>query len=304
MAKNYFDRYIWLIDVINRHGHIPFSEISYLWARSPLNKLGENYLPERTFHNHRQAILDTFGIEIKCDRSLGYYLANGDDLEGDEVRQWLLESLSMSNLLNETRDMRDRILFEKIPSSQKWLSVIVNAMRDGKAVEITYQGYWRSHPSIFKTYPYCLKLFKQRWYMLAASEGSDQPWIYALDERMHGAVQTEESYKVPKKFNAERFFADYYGVIVGTDKKPQEVKIRVANDQVSFFDSLPLHHSQQKLADESDEHTSVYRYHLAPSYDFKQEILSHGPSVEVLTPIEFREEVKNDIKEMAKQYGL
>lgn len=25
MAKNYFDRYIWLIDVINRHGHIMMS---------------------------------------------------------------------------------------------------------------------------------------------------------------------------------------------------------------------------------------------------------------------------------------
>jgi len=304
MAKNYFDRYVWLIDVINRHGHIPLGEISYLWARSPLNKMGENYLPERTFHNHRQAILDTFGIEIKCDRTLGYYIANSEGLEGDEVRQWLLESLSLSNLLNETKDMRDRILFEKIPSSLKWLSVVVNAMRDGKAVKITYQGYWRSHPSTFTTYPYCLKLFKQRWYMLATSEGSDKPWIYALDERMHIAVQTEESYKVPKKFNADRFFADYYGVIVGTECEPQEVKIRVANDQVSFFDSLPLHHSQVKLEDESDEHYTMYRYHLAPSLDFKQEILSHGPSVVVVSPKEFRDEIAEDVLHIASHYGL
>ena len=304
MAKNYFDRYVWLIDVINRHGHIPFNEISYLWAHSPLNKLGENYLPERTFHNHRQAILDTFGIEIKCDRSLGYYIANSDDLEGDEVRQWRLESLSMSNLLNETKEMRDRILFERIPSSQKWLSVIVNAMRDGKAVEITYQGYGRNHPSTFTTYPYCLKLFKQRWYMLASSEGSDKPWIYALDERMHNAVQTDESYKVPKKFNADRFFADCFGIIVGADWEPQEVKIRVTQDQAAYFDSLPLHHSQQKLEDESDEQYVVYRYYLAPSYDFKQELLSHGPSVEVLAPEQFRQEVMNDIAKMAFRYRM
>ncbi|MBR5056009.1 MAG: WYL domain-containing protein, partial [Bacteroidales bacterium] len=98
-------------DTINRHGHISFSDISYLWARSPLNKLGENYLPERTFHNHRQAILDTFGIEIKCDRSLGYYIANSEDLEDDGIRQWMLNSLSLSNMMNECRDLRDRILF-------------------------------------------------------------------------------------------------------------------------------------------------------------------------------------------------
>ena len=45
-------------------------------------RFGEE-LYERTFHNHREAILDTFGIEIKCDRSLGYYIANSEDLEGD-----------------------------------------------------------------------------------------------------------------------------------------------------------------------------------------------------------------------------
>lgn len=304
MAKNYFDRYVWLIDLINRHGHIPFKEISYLWAQSSLNTLGENYLPERTFHNHREAILDTFGIEIKCDRSLGYYIANSDDLEGDGIRRWLLESLSMNNLLNETKDMRDRVLFEKIPSSQKWLPVIVNAMRDGKAVEITYQSFTREEPDTFKAKPYCLKLFKQRWYMLAKSEGKDEPRIYALDERMLNVVQTSQSYKLPAKFNAEKFFADYFGIIVGTDNKPRTVKIRVAKDQEKYFDSLPLHDSQKKIEEESDEFYSIYRYHLAPTFDFKQELLSRGPAVEVLEPKDFREEIMDDIAKMASRYMM
>ena len=54
--------------------------------RGALNDTGEE-LYERTFHNHREAILETFGIEIKCDRILGYYIANSDDLEGDGIRQ-------------------------------------------------------------------------------------------------------------------------------------------------------------------------------------------------------------------------
>ncbi len=304
MAKNYFDRYVWLIDVINRHGHISFKDISYLWSRSPLNTVGENYLPERTFHNHREAIFDTFGIEIKCDRSLGYYIANSDDLEADGIRQWLLESLSMNNLLNETKDMRDRILFEKIPSSQKWLPVIVNAMRDGKVIEMTYQSFWKDEPCTYKAKPYCLKLFKQRWYMLAKSEGKDEPRIYALDERMINVVQTDQDYKLPAKFNAEKFFAEYFGIIVGTDWEPQEVKIRVVNDQVKYFDTLPLHDSQRKVPEESNDQYTVYRYHLAPTFDFKQELLSHGPDVTVLSPADFREEIIEDVRNMAANYGL
>ena len=302
MAKNYFDRYVWLIDTINRRGPIPFKEISYLWSRSSTNTLGESYLPERTFHNHREAILDTFGIEIKCDRSTGYYIANGADEEANGVRKWLLESLSMNNLLNETKDMRDRILFEKIPSSQKWLPVIVNAMRDGKVVEITYQSFWRDEPSAFKVEPYCLKLFKQRWYMLAKSEGKDEPWVYALDERMLNIIPTDLDYKLPAKFNAEKFFADYFGIIVGTDYEPTEVRIRVAKDQEKYIDTLPLHDSQRKVEAESNEDYTVYRYHLATTFDFKQEILSRGPAVTVLSPEYFRQEVLDDIKNMVSNY--
>jgi len=304
MAKNYFDRYVWLIDVINRHGHITKKEIDDLWYRSPLNERRDKTIPERTFHNHREAILDTFGIELKCDRTLGYYIANSEDLEGDSIREWLLSSMSMNNLLKEGCDMRDRILFERIPSSQKWLSLIVNTMRDNKAIEVTYQSFWREEPTTFTAYPYCLKLFKQRWYMLAKSEGKDEPRVYSLDERMIDIKTTDEKYKLPAKFNAEQFFSEYFGIIVGTDWEPQEVKIKVENDQVKYFDSLPLHDSQRKVAEESNENYTVYRYHLAPTFDFKQELLSRGPAVQVLAPEAFRLEVMDDVAAMAKNYGL
>ena len=304
MAKNYFDRYVWLIDVINRHKYISKQEIDDLWSRSPLNEKRDKELPERTFHNHREAIFDTFGIEITCDRTLGYYIAKSDDIKSDGLRQWLLSILSMNNLLKESRGIRDRILFEKIPSSQRWLSVIMNAMRDGKVIEMTYQSFWRDEPNTFKAQPYCLKLFKQRWYVLAQSEGKKEPWVYALDERMIEVQITDEDFKLPVKFDAEKFFSEYFGIVVGTDWEPQEIKIKVVNNQVKYFDSLPLHDSQRKVAEESDDEYTVYCYHLAPTYDFKQELLRYGPDVEVLAPEAFRLDVMEDVAAMARNYGL
>ena len=298
MAKNYFNRYVWLIDTINRHGHISREEISRLWKRSSLNDTGEE-LYERTFHNHREAILDTFGIEIKCDRSLGYYIANSDDLEGDGIRQWLLESLSMNNLLNESSDMRDRILFEKIPSSQKWLPVIVNAMRDKKTVELTYQSFTRKEPSTFTAHSYCLKLFRQRWYMLARSEDYDKPRVYSLD-RIIDAHQSRQGLKRPKSFDAKSFFDNYFGIIIGTDRKPCEILLKVDESQVKYFDSLPLHESQRKV--EVTNEYSIYSYHFAPTFDFEQEVLSHSPFVEVISPEYFRDEIRADLQKALERY--
>lgn len=303
MAKNYFDRYVWLLNVINDYGPITFKEISRRWAYSQANTYGESYLPERTFHNHRVAILETFGIEIKCDRALGYYIANRDDLNGDGVREWLLSSLSLNNLLNECRDMKNRILFERIPSSQKWLMTIVTAMRDKKAITITYQSFWRDKSFTFAAYPYCLKLFKQRWYMLAASDGTDDLRIYSLDERMTNVEVTDEVFEIPSDFDSEEFFSNYFGVIIGTDWEPQIIKIKVVNDQVKYFDTLPLHASQQKVEEESDEEYTVYRYHLAPTHDFKRELLSWGSALEVISPEDFRQEIKKEVLAMTDYYG-
>ena len=299
MAKNYFKRYVWLINTIYRNGYITFEDISRKWVCSTVNEVGEGYLPERTFFNHIEAIKDIFGIEIKCNRvNRGYYIANSDDLEGDGIKVWLLQSMSLSNMLAESRDMSDRILFEKIPSSQRWLELFVDAMRDGKAMEITYQGFWSKEPSTFTINPYCLKLFKQRWYVLAKSVSTKDLRIYCLDERMQGAEVLNQAFRVPAKFDAERFFAGMFGVIL-PDEGPEKILLKVDDSQVGYFKSLPLHDSQREV--ESTPEYTIFEFKVAPTYDFKQVVLSNNHFVEVLAPEYFRDEVKADIKAMLER---
>ena len=298
MAKNYFNRYVWLIDTINRHGHITLPEISRLWESSALNDEG-GPLAERTFHNHRRAIEETFGLEICCDRTLGYFIEDDGDLEGGGLRQWLFESFSVNNLLNESEGLRDRILFENIPSSQRWLSAILNAMKEDRAIELTYQSFNRTEPHTFIAHPYCLKLFRLRWYVLARSEEHDSPRVYSLD-RVVCIELSDKKLTVPKSFNAKAFFADYFGIIVGDNVKPSIVEVKVDAVQVPYFDSLPLHPSQEIIKRSPDY--SIYRYLIVPTFDFKQELLKRGPTVEVLSPYWFRDEIREDISEMIKKY--
>lgn len=299
MAINYFNRYIWLIDVINRYGHISRKDISDLWVRSTLNELGESYFPERTFHNHIEAISNTFGIEIKCDRSLGYYIANSNDIEGDGIRKWLLQSLSLNNLLNESTNMRDSIIFEEVPSSEKYLSPLIETIRDRKAIEITYQGFNKDYPTTFEAEPYCLRQFKQRWYMVAKTAASDKPWIYGLD-RIKELRRTDRSYKIPKKFTAKGYFKDLYGACVEDSKYAEDIEIKVVKSQVNYFMSLKLHESQTPIEETSDY--TIFRYHIVPTYDFTQELLSKSDSIEVLKPQWYREEIKSTIKKMLNRY--
>lgn len=300
MAMNYFNRYVWLIDVISRYGHITKRDIDGLWSCSSLNERHEKEIPERTFHNHREAIRGIFGIEIAFDRGLGYYIDNPEELDGEGIRSWLLESMSLSNLLRESADMRGRILFEKVPSSSKWLSVIVNAMRDGKALEMTYKSFKSAEPTTFETHPYCLKIFRQRWYMLAKTVGKIELRIYSLD-RIVDIKVLNKALKLPASFDAADFFSDYFGIIIGHNVKPSIMDIKATAEQAKYLESLPLHPSQTAIK-VTPEYT-IFRYRLVPTFDLKQEILSRGSTLEVLSPEWFRKEIIDELNQTISNYN-
>lgn len=295
MAKNFFKRYIWLVDLINRRKYVSFKEINEAWMRSPLNETGDP-LSERTFFNHKDAIAGMFGIEILNDRSLGFYIGRSD-VGSDETSDWMLHTLCLNNVLHENADMKDRILMEKVPSSERFLTDIISAMRDFRVIRLCYQSFRHPEPFCFNVRPYCVKYFKQRWYLLGDSDLGLR--IYSLD-RFVDMEELEEHFEIPKGFDAEEYFGNYFGVIIG--EEPEDVKIRVVPDQVKYFRTLPLHGSQRETVQEDG--SSVFSYHIAPTFDFVQEILSHGADVEVLEPAELRESVADIIAGMASRYGL
>jgi len=295
MAKNFFKRYIWLVDLINRRKYVSFKEINEAWMRSPLNETGDP-LSERTFFNHKDAIAGMFGIEILNDRSLGFYIGRSD-VGSDETSDWMLHTLCLNNVLHENADMKDRILMEKVPSSERFLTDIISAMRDFRVIRLCYQSFRHPEPYSFNVRPYCVKYFKQRWYLLGDSDLGLR--IYSLD-RFVDMEELEEHFEIPKGFDAEEYFGNYFGVIIG--EEPEDVKIRVVPDQVKYFRTLPLHGSQRETVQEDG--SSVFSYHIAPTFDFVQEILSHGADVEVLEPAELRESIADIIAGMASRYGL
>ena len=295
MAKNFFKRYIWLVDLINRRKYVSFKEINEAWMRSPLNETGDP-LSERTFFNHKDAIAGMFGIEILNDRSLGFYIGRSD-VGSDETSDWMLHTLCLNNVLHENADMKDRILMEKVPSSERFLTDIISAMRDFRVIRLCYQSFRHPEPFCFNVRPYCVKYFKQRWYLLGDSDLGLR--IYSLD-RFVDMEELEEHFEIPKGFDAEEYFGNYFGVIIG--EEPEDVKIRVVPDQVKYFRTLPLHRSQKETVQEDG--SSVFSYHIAPTFDFVQEILSHGSDVEVLEPTGLRERIADNVAGMASRYGF
>lgn len=299
MAKNYFKSYIWLLETLQSHGHLTLKELQSLWMRSSVNDEYKELAP-RTLSNHIQSIFDVFGIEISCDRSDNtYFIKNEDEIGGGSIRNWMLEALSLNSLLNESAGMKDRIIFENVPSSQKHLTTVIQAMRDNKVLEVRYKSYRKEEEEDLTLEPYCIREFKNRWYLYAHKVGIEGPHMYALD-RMLIAEVGEKSFKMPSKFNPAKYFSGVYGTRVYPDMKPEFVTLKTTAMQANYFRSLPLHSSQEEI-ERTDEY-SIFRYFLTPDYDFKQDVLSFGTSVEILSPEHLRKEITDIINILTLKY--
>ena len=215
MTATLFNRYIWLVETIYSAGHISMEEINRRWANSQYNELREKELPLRTFHRHKEAIKAIFDIEIKCDRRIGnlYYIANTEDLEEESMRRWLISTFSVNSLLSESRVLKQRILFEEIPSGQKYLTTIIETMRENRTLALTYKMFQQPASFSCEVEPYCVKVFRQRWYMVAHIVGTQRIRIYSLD-RIEALEPTNRSFKLPAKFDGRDFFAQSFGITV------------------------------------------------------------------------------------------
>ena len=290
------NRYVWFVTTIYNRGPITLEEIQHRYESH--FGCGEE-LSERQFHRYTDAVEELFDIEIKYSRSQrGYVVADREGIDNMAMRKWLIQTFSVNNILHESQELKNRILLENVPSGQQHLTNIVDAMRESVALSMTYHSFHREEPSTFEVEPYCVKFFEQRWYMLGMS---DKLRIYALD-RIKVLEPTERKFKLPKKFDATKFFEDYYGIIIGDeDFEVEPVALKVDSWQSKYLRTLPLHHSQVEV--ERNDEYSIFEYRLCPSFDFRQKLLSMGSSVEVLAPQDLLLFMRDEVNSSTKVYS-
>lgn len=263
-------KYTWLINTIRQAGKITLEEISDRWER---NKELSDYKPlSRTTFNRW---FSQFGIIISCQKSGGYlyYIENPEDIDDDELKKLMLDTFSVGNIIGENLSLKNRILVSQVPSAHRHLAALLGAMKENRVVTITYCAFGKTKSHTFPIEPYCVKLFENRWYVLAHDIHYDDIRIYGLD-RIDYLDITDCTFKLPKDFSASDYFSAYYGIVTGSDIKPERIIIRAYHGHIHYLYSLPLHHSQ-KLLENNGEYAD-FELFLAPTYDFIMSLLHVG----------------------------
>lgn len=296
MLPDRLTKYIWIIDTINQYGSISRARLSQLWQASDLGN--GNPLPHRTFFTYRRAIEQQLGVSIKCNGANEYYIDHKDTLQDVAYRNWMLDSYAMRGVLEDNRDIADRIHVEPIPSARQHLATVVQAIRTGKTIEFTHHSYTRPRPDTGISFePFFLKLFRQRWYMVGRRVSDKEIRTYALD-RITDLSMTSRTFTPPPDLTAESYFSQIYG-ITQSRAPASKIKLQVRPQTAKYLRTLPLHESQRE---EQFSDYSIFNYELKLTDDLVRHLLSLGNEVKVLQPATLRLMLLNKLKDTLAQY--
>lgn len=303
-----FRIYIWLVDTI-ASGRLSKDDIDRRWAHSAVNEYGEPTFPTRKFHRYKEDILILFGINIRCNRKANYYyIDSSDDLHrwGD-MRRYIYSAFTFKVAIDEADDVQDSLLFEPIPLGTQYLTTIMRAIRARKQLLITYHSFDRNSDYDMFFSPYCLRVFKQRWYVVGeASTHPQEIRVYALD-RVVDLHVLENEFVIPHGFSPRTFFDNYYGVF--RNAEPCLLRIEVSPRAALFLRSLPLHHSQRELtaieaaAFSREPERIVFEYFIAPTFDFIQQLRTFGAELRVLAPLSLAKQMQADAEQLLARYN-
>lgn len=302
----------WLINLLYQHPEgLTLPEIDRYWQMS-IN-YDNTPITRNSLFRARTTIANQYGISIECERHSAdsrYHIPNIADQQQSSVKRWLYSTIAVGNIISDHLSLKDCILLENVKVKPMHLQTIMQAVKSRYLINIVYKKYMSDSTSERTLSPLALKLWNQRWYMLANQCDSsvlassaritfDNLRVFSLD-RIQSVEITTRKFVPPKSFSPQEYFSECYGVYTGGNAVAEHVVLRAFGQTPYYLRDLPLHHTQHEI-NTTDAYTDFELY-LRPTVDFQNQLLTHGAGIQVLRPAHLADEIKARVKEMLKLY--
>lgn len=186
----------------------------------------------------------------------------------------------------------------------KFIGIIYDAVRKHHTLIIEYQSFKAHQPEISVVYPYLLKEYRNRWFLICEklTNRSPQVNIFALDRIRSVKPDKEHPFKKCTAFDPVHFFDDTIGVTKQISDKARRVVIRIDRQQAPYVESKPFHKSQ-KIEQRFRDGSIQLSLKVVINNELERLILGYGGHAEVIAPPEFRNKVAESVHMAAAHYS-
>lgn len=217
--------------------------------------------------------------------------------------------------LGPEKDERKIISFTKNPlEGSNLLGELFTSISHRIVVELTHHTFTdKNIPLKTIVYPYLLKEYNRRWYLIAAVRSDEKVMNFPLDRI--DSIRNLPTYEY-KDYEGDinEFFEDIIGVTLYENEPTHTILFWVDDRSKDYVETKPLHDSQRILlpdrAAELHEHYpsleggKFFEIECKENYELLRELSSFGEDLIVLEPDAIRQKIIDRINKMRLAYSV
>lgn len=138
------------------------------------------------------------------------------------------------------------------------------------------------------------------WYLIARKAGSIDNRTFRVDQILNLTVRDSEKFVYPHEFSLVKHIGCSWGVFYNDEV--QIVKLKFSRKVAHRVKNLSYHPSQ-RLGEECSDGSVILEFEVCGLVEMQSWILQWGLQVEVLEPLELREEILQTAQSIVEKYG-
>ncbi|GGH20614.1 WYL domain-containing protein [Sphingobacterium alkalisoli] len=179
----------------------------------------------------------------------------------------------------------------KLLKGLNWITPLYRAIRENIPLLISYKSFKSQAPQDTVYFPYLLKEYRNRWFLICRPKKGKTLVTLALDRIEDIAEMAKSGYVEYDGVDFERYYADTIGVTKSERDRGHRVILRVDQGNAPYVLTKPLHASQQLLKTEEDGGILI-RMDVVLNFELERELIGFGECIEVLAPKILRDRIK------------
>lgn len=210
--------------------------------------------------------------------------------------------LENSILKTTTNQKQDIIQFESNPllKGLSLLHPLYQYIEQKQPITIIYKSFKARREQQIIAYPYLLKEYRNRWFLICKEKKKKGLTTLALDRMITVNELPEEKYIAYSGVSFDRYFEDTIGVSKNETDRGIKVIFWVAKANAPYIITKPIHASQKLLA-EKDE-GSIFSIVVVLNFELEKEILSNGAFIKVMSPRILQKKIQRTLESAAALY--
>lgn len=182
-----------------------------------------------------------------------------------------------------------------------WLDTLYKAIVNKTTLLITYQSFKARTASDLIFYPYLLKEYRNRWFILGMQKKSKEILTFALDRIQNIAPVDKEPFMQHTNFEPHTYFNHIIGVTRNFAEKPTTVVFWANHFHAPYIKTKPIHASQKVVEEvKGGTHFSI---EVIPNFEMERELIGFGEGVRILSPNNIVRQIKKRVRMMNELYN-